>query len=153
MSVFYIYFVLYMCCNLLWINDKGKRGRYVTLCRWSTKQTVPLSVLAENQTKGFGLEISGDRKWVREREKRELDKRSSKRGLTKGDESDQSTPEQRDQSDEMRSRAVREDEKRNGLKRLTYRGAEGVTSHPLHFAVVAIEKGAFGSPSIKVDST
>ena len=42
---------------------------YVTLCRWSAKQTIPLSV-ARNQTKGFGLEISGDRKWVREREKR-----------------------------------------------------------------------------------
>ena len=32
--------------------------------------------------------------------------------LVKGDASDQSTPEQRDQSDEMRSRAVREDESR-----------------------------------------
>ena len=41
----------------------------VTLCRWSAKQTIPLSVLARNQTKRFGLEISGDRKWVREREK------------------------------------------------------------------------------------
>ena len=58
MSVFYIYFVLYMCCNLLWINDKGKRRMYVTLCRLSAKQTIPLSVLAWNQTKGFGLEIS-----------------------------------------------------------------------------------------------
>ena len=34
----------------------------VTLCRRSAKQTIPLSVLARNQTKGFGLEISGDRK-------------------------------------------------------------------------------------------
>ncbi len=30
----------------------------VTLCRWPAKQTIPLSVLARNQTKGFGLEIS-----------------------------------------------------------------------------------------------
>ena len=26
----------------------------VTLCRWPAKQTIPLSVLARNQTKGFG---------------------------------------------------------------------------------------------------
>ena len=37
-------------------------GDRVTLRRWSAKQTIPLSVLARNQTKGFGLEISGDRK-------------------------------------------------------------------------------------------
>ena len=30
----------------------------VTLCRWSAKQMIPLSVLARNQTKGFGLKIS-----------------------------------------------------------------------------------------------
>ena len=30
----------------------------VTLCRWSAKQTIPLSVLARNQTKGFGPTIS-----------------------------------------------------------------------------------------------
>ena len=30
----------------------------VTLCRWPAKQTIPLSVLARHQTKGFGLEIS-----------------------------------------------------------------------------------------------
>ena len=42
--------------------------KVVTLCRWSTKQTIPLYVLAQNQTKGFGLEISGDQKWVRERQ-------------------------------------------------------------------------------------
>ena len=30
-------------------------GGSVTLCRWSAKQTIPLSVLARNQTKGFGL--------------------------------------------------------------------------------------------------
>ena len=31
---------------------------YVTLCRWSAKQTIPLSVLARNQTKGFRPAIS-----------------------------------------------------------------------------------------------
>ena len=36
-------------------------------CRWSAKQTIPLSVLARNQTKG--LDSKRDRKWVREREK------------------------------------------------------------------------------------
>ena len=30
----------------------------MTLCRWSAKQKIPLSVLVQNQTKGFGLEIS-----------------------------------------------------------------------------------------------
>ena len=40
----------FLCCNLLWINDKGKRGWYVALCRWP--------VLARNKTKSFGLEIS-----------------------------------------------------------------------------------------------
>ena len=30
----------------------------VTLCRWSAKQTTPLSAVVRNQTKGFGLEIS-----------------------------------------------------------------------------------------------
>ena len=43
---------------------------------------------------------------------RELDKGAGRRQLAKSDASDQSTPEQRDQSDEMRSRAVREDESR-----------------------------------------
>ena len=42
----------------------------VTLCRWSAKQTIPLSVLARNQTKGFGLEISAWPGVVRGREKR-----------------------------------------------------------------------------------
>ena len=41
---------------------------------------------------------------------RDLDKGARGRQLAKGNASDQSTPEQRDQSDEMRSRAVREDE-------------------------------------------
>ena len=42
---------------------------YVTLCRWSTKQTIPLSVLAGNQTKGLDSRSRRDRKWIRERER------------------------------------------------------------------------------------
>ena len=38
----------------------------VTLCRWSTKQTIPLSVLARNQTKAWACDLRRDRKWVRE---------------------------------------------------------------------------------------
>ena len=50
------------CCYLF---------RYVvTLCRWSAKQTIPLSVLARNQTKGFGLEILAGPEVVTGREKR-----------------------------------------------------------------------------------
>ena len=41
----------------------------VTLCRWSAKQTIPLSVLARNQTKGLYSRSRRDRKYVRERER------------------------------------------------------------------------------------
>ena len=40
----------------------------MTLCGWSTKQTIPLSVLARNQTKAWARNLRRDRKWVRERE-------------------------------------------------------------------------------------
>ena len=40
----------------------------VTLCRWSAKQTVPLSVLARNQTKVWARDLRRDQKSVRERE-------------------------------------------------------------------------------------
>ena len=46
-----------------------KLNKYVTLCRWSAKQTIPLSVLARNQTKGLDSRSRRDRKWVRERER------------------------------------------------------------------------------------
>ena len=52
--IVYIYIYIYfsnMFCNLLGMNDKGKKGWYVTLCGWSAKQTIPLSVLERNQTK------------------------------------------------------------------------------------------------------
>ena len=41
----------------------------VTLCRWSAKQTIHLSVLARNKTKGLDSSSRGDRKWVREHER------------------------------------------------------------------------------------
>ena len=41
----------------------------VTLYRWSAKQTIPVSVLARNQTKGLDSRSRRDRKWVRERER------------------------------------------------------------------------------------
>ena len=85
---------------------------FLTLCRRSAKQTIPLSVLARNQTKGFGLEISawpevgkGTREgsWTKEHEEGSW-RRTTDRAVN--------TEQQRNQSDEMRSRAVREDESR-----------------------------------------
>ena len=81
----------------------------VTLCRWPAKQTIPLSVLARNQTKGLGLEISP---WpeVEGDARRESDKgarRSWRRDTDRG--SRQRKPERWDQSEEMGSRPVKED--------------------------------------------
>ena len=64
----------------------------VTLCRWPAKQTIPLSVLARNQTKGFVLEISAGPEVVTGREKRVSWKRSSRRQLATGHEQGQLTP-------------------------------------------------------------
>ena len=41
----------------------------VTLCRWSAKRTILLSILARNQTKGLDSRSRRDRRWVRERER------------------------------------------------------------------------------------
>ena len=57
---------------------------HVTLCGWSAKQTIPLSALARNQTKGLDSKSRRDRKWVREREKG-VGKRNSKKELTTDD--------------------------------------------------------------------
>ena len=40
----------------------------VTLCEWSAKQTITLSVLARNQMKPWARGLWRDRKWARERE-------------------------------------------------------------------------------------
>ena len=58
--------VVKLCCNLLWINDKGKRGSYVALCGWAAKADE--SVLARNQTKDswtWNLAVSGSGKGTR----------------------------------------------------------------------------------------
>ena len=70
----------------------------VTLCRWSAKQTIPFSVLARNQTKGFGHEISAWPEVVRGREKR-VGQRNSKLAVGEGGrEWPVDTGQQRDQS-------------------------------------------------------
>ena len=79
----------------------------VTLCRWSAKQTIPLFVLARNQTRAWArdLDATGSRNGTGERE---LDKGMHRSQLAKGDPSGQLTPDSRsDQSDETGSRAVR----------------------------------------------
>ena len=55
-------------CRLF--NAKSSLYIYVTLCRCSAKQTIPLSVLARNKTKGFGPAISTWPEVVRGRDKR-----------------------------------------------------------------------------------
>ena len=71
---------------------------HVTLCRGSAKQTIPLSVLARNQTKGF-LESRSrrNRKWVRERAKG-VGQRSSKKAVGDRWRTGQSTPDIRETS-------------------------------------------------------
>ena len=49
---------LWKCLEVM----KCKIPSYVTLCRWSAKQTIPLSVLARNQTKGLDSRSRRDRK-------------------------------------------------------------------------------------------
>ena len=63
----------------------------VTLCRWPAKQTIPLSVLARNQTKGFGLEFS-PRPEVERDAKRELVGKRNSQQLATGHGQGQSTP-------------------------------------------------------------
>ena len=65
----------------------------VTLCRWSAKQTIPLSALARNQTKAWArdLVVTGSRKGTPVG----VGQRNSESGLAKGDASGQSTPDSR----------------------------------------------------------
>ena len=62
---------------------KIEKCQCVTLCRWSAKQTIPLAILARNQTKFWAcdLDASGSRK----RRPGELDKGTERRQLAKGD--------------------------------------------------------------------
>ena len=66
---------------------------FVTLCRWSAKQTIPLSVLARNQTKGFGPAISTWPEVVRGRQSE-----SETKGLRSGQLARDDGPEQRGES-------------------------------------------------------
>ena len=50
----------------------------MTLCGWSAKQTIPLSVKAQNQTKGLESRSPRDWKWARERESRSWNKEAEK---------------------------------------------------------------------------
>ena len=43
-------------------NRNERKSKNVTLCRWSAKQMIPLSVLARNQTKGLESRSPRDRK-------------------------------------------------------------------------------------------
>ena len=67
----------------------------MTPCGWSAKQTIPLSVLARNQTKGLysrsptRLEV-GEERQVREKPERQLVK-EPREELAKGDAERQST--------------------------------------------------------------
>ena len=76
----------------------------LTLCRWPAKQTIPLSFLARNKTKGFGLEISP---WpeVEGDARRELVGKEAREGSWRGTTdrgSRHRTPGQRDQSEGYR---------------------------------------------------
>ena len=85
--------------------------RDVTLCRWPAKQTIPLSVLARNQTKGFGLEISPWPKVEGDARRELVGKKeltgSWRRDTDKG--SRQWTPEQRGESARERVQTSEED--------------------------------------------
>ena len=88
----YIYIYIYVCVYIYMYV-------YVTLCRWPAKQTIPLSVLARNQTKGLDLKSRRDRKWKGTQEERvgKGAREGSWRGTTdKG--SRHRTPEQRGES-------------------------------------------------------
>ena len=57
-----------------WSGLKQHECSSVTLCRWSTKQTIPLSVLVRNQTKAWArdLDVTGSRLWNAKSWKKEL---------------------------------------------------------------------------------
>ena len=109
-----------------WKRAKGDINTYVTLCGWSAKQTIPLSVLVRNQTKGLES-ISPTRPEVGKkadpRETGTVGKRTPEKGVGKrnpenavgeGWHREESTTEsRRDQSGEIDSRGSevdREDE-------------------------------------------
>ena len=79
----------------------------VTLCGWSAKQTIPLSALARNQTKGLESrsptrpKMGEERQvrpkpgqWARGRQRRQLEKGTQKGQLAKRNGEEQSTAEE-----------------------------------------------------------
>ena len=69
---------------------------FVTLCRWSAKQTTSLSVLARNQSKSLDSRSRRDRKWVRERQTESWTKELE--GVGDGQRTGRSTPDNRETS-------------------------------------------------------
>ena len=83
--------VLIVMEEFIWVH---RLGTIVTLCRWPAKQTIPLSVLARNQTKGFwtwNLGVAGRGNRTREES-----------WLEKGADKELATGQQRDESAEDR---------------------------------------------------
>ena len=65
-----------IACYFSWIQIQYRKNRYfclteiftshrfcVTLCTWSTKQTIPLTVLARNQTKAWARDLDATGSW------------------------------------------------------------------------------------------
>ena len=56
--------VVELCCNLLRINDKSKRGWYVALCGWAAKADDSFVCFGAKPDKGFlDLKSRRIRKW------------------------------------------------------------------------------------------
>ena len=67
--------VVELCCNLLWINDKGKGGRYVALCGWAARADDSFVCFGAKPDKGF-LDLKSRRiqKWEGDANESWLDK-------------------------------------------------------------------------------
>ena len=104
---FYFSFLLLFFFCFVWIFLNVP---CVTLCRWSAKQTIPLFVLARNQTKGFGPAISTWPEVVRGRQSESETKGLRSWQLAKGRRREESTRDSRETSRHERgSRPVKED--------------------------------------------
>ena len=63
-NVFVLLLVVELCCNLLRINDKGKRGWYVALCVWAAKADGSIVCFGAKPDKGFlDMKSRRIRKW------------------------------------------------------------------------------------------
>ena len=60
----FFFLVVKLCCNLLRINGKGKRGRYVALCGWAAKEDDSIVCFGAKPDKGFlDMKSRRIRKW------------------------------------------------------------------------------------------